>query len=31
MAKEVSPHAGATGNVDDDLMQKAIELGQPNA
>jgi hypothetical protein len=31
MAKEVSPHAGTTGNVDDDLIQKAIELGQPNA
>ncbi|MER3432557.1 MAG: hypothetical protein C4288_03785 [Leptolyngbya sp. ERB_1_1] len=29
MAHEVSPNAGSAGNVDDDLMNKAIELGQP--
>jgi len=29
MAHEVNPNAGTTGNVDDDLMKKAIELGQP--
>lgn len=29
MAKDISPGAGATGNVDDDLVKKAIELGQP--
>ncbi len=29
MAKEVSHGAGATGNVDDDLINRAIELGKP--
>lgn len=31
MAAEVSPFAGATGNVDDDLVKKAIELGKPQS
>ncbi|MBW4663194.1 MAG: hypothetical protein KME01_03185 [Chroococcus sp. CMT-3BRIN-NPC107] len=29
MAKNVGASTGATGNVDDDMMQKAIEKGQP--
>lgn len=29
MAKEVNPVAGATGNVNDDLLQKAFDLGKP--
>lgn len=29
MAKEISHGAEATGNVDDDLMKKALELGKP--
>ncbi|MBD1842744.1 hypothetical protein H6F89_04840 [Cyanobacteria bacterium FACHB-63] len=29
MAKDISHSSGATGNVDDDLMKKAIELGKP--
>ena len=29
MAREVHPTEGATGNVDDDLLQKAFELGKP--
>ncbi|MBD2082111.1 hypothetical protein [Leptolyngbya sp. FACHB-17] len=29
MAKDVTHSSGATGNVDDDLMKKAIELGKP--
>jgi hypothetical protein len=30
MAADLNPQGG-TGNVDDDLVKKAIELGQPNA
>lgn len=29
MAKEVSHSTGATGNVSDDLVEKAIEMGKP--
>ncbi|KAM3111791.1 hypothetical protein [Phormidesmis sp. 146-33] len=29
MAKDVSGTSGSTGNVSDDLVKKAIELGQP--
>lgn len=29
MAADVNPHAESTGNVDDDLVKKAIDLGQP--
>jgi hypothetical protein len=29
LAREVNPQAGTAGNVDDDLVQKALELGQP--
>jgi hypothetical protein len=29
MAKEVNPMAGTSGNVDDDLVKKALELGKP--
>ncbi|GAP94768.1 hypothetical protein [Leptolyngbya sp. NIES-2104] len=29
MAKEVSHGSSATGNVDDDLVKKALELGKP--
>lgn len=29
MAKEVRPDVGAAGNVSDELVEKAIELGQP--
>lgn len=29
LAKEVTPQSGTAGNVDDDLVKKALELGQP--
>ena len=29
MAREISHSEGATGNVDDDLIKRAIELGKP--
>lgn len=29
LAKEVNPMSGTAGNVDDDLVKKAIELGKP--
>jgi hypothetical protein len=29
LAKEVNPISGTAGNVDDDLVKKAIELGKP--
>lgn len=29
LAREVSPQAGTAGNVDDDLVKKALDLGKP--